>query len=59
LRLKKEVPMLPKTLVEELSSSRVLAGDADVAATRRRLLLAALAAGFPLSLERNREGRQA
>jgi hypothetical protein len=51
--------MLPKTLVEELSSSRILAGDADVAATRRRLLLAALAAGFPLSLERNREGRQA
>src|SRR6478736_1004302 len=41
--------MLPKTLVEELSSSRVLAGDADVAATRRRLLLVALAAGFPLA----------
>ena len=41
--------MLPKTLVEELSSSRILAGDADVAATRRRLLLAALAAGFPLA----------
>jgi hypothetical protein len=41
--------MLPKTLVEELCSSRVLAGDADVAATRRRLLLAALAAGFPLA----------
>ena len=41
--------MLPKTLVEELSSSRVLGGDADVAATRRGLLLAALAAGFPLA----------
>ena len=41
--------MLSKTLVDELSSSSVFAGDADVVATRRRLLLAALFAGLPLA----------
>ena len=41
--------MLPKTLVDELSSPSVFAGDAGVVATRRRLLLAALVAGLPLA----------
>jgi hypothetical protein len=41
--------MLPKTLVDELSSPSVFASGADVIATRRRLLLAALVAGLPLA----------
>ena len=40
--------MLPKALVDELSASSIFAGDTDIVATRRRLLLAALVAGLPL-----------
>ena len=41
--------MLSNPLVDDLSSSSVFAGDAEVVATRRRLLLAALVAGLPLA----------
>jgi hypothetical protein len=41
--------MLPKHVLDELLSSRVLATERDVVATRRTLLLASLIAGLPLA----------